>query len=163
VQRPLTLIKRIFPSSTAIDYFYWQTARAGCASWQEKWFCVLPSALVDGWAAGEMKLFRIAFWLGVVVYNLPSPGSGPAAPESKSNGSQGVAVKAATQCPERLKSCAKYVEVPPKPGEPGEHSLPHDALRTSQDTLLPADRAVPWHRPAILRSRDRAPHAGTFS
>ena len=29
-----------------------------------------------------MKLFRTAFWLGVVIYNLPSPDSQPAAPES---------------------------------------------------------------------------------
>jgi hypothetical protein len=37
-----------------------------------------------------MKLFRMAFWLGVVIYNLPSPASQPAAPESQLNGSQGL-------------------------------------------------------------------------
>ena len=37
--------------------------------------------------------------------------------------------------------------------EQGGHHLPHDALRPFQDTLGPADRAVPWRSPAALRSR----------
>ena len=41
-------------------------------------FCL---ALADAGAAETMKLFRTAFWLGVVIYNLPSPDSQPAAPE----------------------------------------------------------------------------------
>ena len=59
----------------------------------------------DG-AARTMKLFRMAFWLGVVIYNLPSPASQPAAPESQLNGSQGLAIKAPGQsCPQRLVAC----------------------------------------------------------
>jgi hypothetical protein len=30
-----------------------------------------------------MKLFRTAFWLGVVIYNLPSPASQPPSAESQ--------------------------------------------------------------------------------
>jgi hypothetical protein len=99
-----------------------------------------------------MKLFRMAFWLGGVIYNLPSPASGPTAP-SQPNGIKGLAVKAAHQCSQWLKPCDKYVEALPKPGEQGEHHLRHDALRPFQDTLGPADRAVPWRSPAALRSR----------
>ena len=48
-----------------------------------------------------MKLVRLAFWLGVVIYNLPSPASQSAAPESRE--SQGLAAKAPGQsCPQRL-------------------------------------------------------------
>jgi hypothetical protein len=110
-----------------------------------------------------MKLFRTAFWLGIVIYNLPNPASGPAAPEAKPNSTQRVAVKKANHCPQALKSCAEYVEALPKPGEPGGLGLSREALRPSQDTLAPADRAVLWRRPAAVRSRDRARHDVIFS
>jgi hypothetical protein len=86
-------------------------------------------------AARTMKLFRTAFWLGVVIYNLPSPASMPAAFESKLNGSQGLAAKATSQfCPRPLEFCAKT----------GGRSSLRDTEMLSQDTLAPADRAVPW-------------------
>jgi hypothetical protein len=86
-------------------------------------------------AARTMKLFRTAFWLGVVIYNLPSPASMPAAFESKLNGSQGLAAKATSQfCPRSLEFCAKT----------GGRSSLRDTEILSQDTLVPADRAVPW-------------------
>lgn len=101
-------------------------------------------------AARTMKLFRTAFWLGVVIYNLPSPTSMPAASESKLNGSQGLAAKATSHfCPRPLELCAKNVEAIPKPGDPGGRSSSRDAEMLSQDTLAPADRAVPWRGPAV--------------
>ena len=110
-----------------------------------------------------MKLFRMAFWLGVVIYNLPSPASQPPAPEPHPNGNQGLAAKATSQCPQPVEACAKVVEALPKRGEPSRHRFSRDALKPSQDTLAPADRAVPWRGPAALRSRDRARHGGAFS
>jgi hypothetical protein len=92
-----------------------------------------------------MKLFRMAFWLGVVIYNLPSPTSQSPALESQLNGSQGLAAKAASQfCPQPLEPCANVVEALPKRGEPAKHISSRDAVKLSQDTLAPADRAVPW-------------------
>ena len=91
-----------------------------------------------------MKLFRMAFWLGVVIYNLPSPASKSTGPESP-NGSQGLAAKAASQfCPLPLEPCAKTVETLTKRGEPGGQNASRQAVKSSQDTLAPADRTVPW-------------------
>ena len=80
-----------------------------------------------------MKLFRMAFWLGIVIFNLPNPAPRPAAPESKLGG-RGLAAKAASQL------CSQ----PLKRGERGGHNSSVDAVMPSQDTLTPADRAVPW-------------------
>jgi hypothetical protein len=83
-----------------------------------------------------MKLFRTAFWLGVVIYNLPSPGSQPAVPESPL-GSQGSPAH-----------CAKNTDTHPKRGDPAAQSSSRKAATTpSKDTLAPADRAVPWRGP----------------
>ncbi len=58
-----------------------------------------------------MELFRMAFWLGVVICNLPSPASQAAAPEPQLNGDQRLAAKTASQFyPQPLKPCAKIVE-----------------------------------------------------
>jgi hypothetical protein len=82
-----------------------------------------------------MKLFRTAFWLGVVIYNLPSPTSMPAASESRLNSSQRLAATATSQfCLRPLEFCAKS----------GGRSSSRDTEMLSQDTLIPADRAVPW-------------------
>jgi hypothetical protein len=97
-----------------------------------------------------MKLFRMAFWLSVVIYNLPTPASKPAATESQLNGSRGSSTKAASQCPQPPEACAKVVEALPKRSEPGGPNFSRDALKPSQDTLAPADRAVPWRGPAAL-------------
>jgi hypothetical protein len=78
-----------------------------------------------------MKLFRTAFWLGVVIYNLPSPDSQPAAPES-ALGSQG----------------SKNTDTHPKRGDPAAQSSSRKAATPSRDTLAPADRAVLWRGPA---------------
>jgi hypothetical protein len=63
------LNKRYIPS------LYQQTAPASCVS----------DILLNGLRGSRetMKLFRTAFWLGVVIYNLPSPASQPAAPASQ--------------------------------------------------------------------------------
>jgi len=95
-------------------------------------FCL---ALADA-GAETMKLFRTAFWLGVVIYNLPSPYSQPAAPESPL-GSQGSPAH-----------CAKKTDTHPKRGDPAAQSSSRKAATTpSKDTLAPADRAVPWRGP----------------
>jgi hypothetical protein len=92
-----------------------------------------------------MKLFRTAFWLGVVIYNLPSPVSQSAAPASQLNGGQGLAAKAASQFgPKPSELCAKTVAAFSKRGEPGGHNSLRAAVKPSQDTLTPADRVVPW-------------------
>jgi hypothetical protein len=83
-----------------------------------------------------MKLFRTAFWVGVVIYNLPSPNSQPAAPESEL-GSQGSPAH-----------CVKNADTHPKRGAPFAHSSSRNAVTPSQDTLATADRAVPWRGPA---------------
>jgi hypothetical protein len=111
-------------------------------------------------AAKTMKLFRTAFWLSVVIYNLPSPASQPAAPESHPNDSQGLAAKAAGRfCPQPREPCAKNIEALPKRGDPVEHS-PHEVM-PSHDTLTPADRAVPWHGRA-LRNQPPATRSEVF-
>jgi hypothetical protein len=100
-----------------------------------------------------MKLLKTAFWLGVVIYYLPSPASQSGAPASHIHGGQGLATKAASQfCAQPLALCTKTVEALPKRGEPGERNSSRDAVKSSQDTLIPADRIVPWHGPA-LRTR----------
>src|SRR4051812_37035838 len=73
--------KRYIPS------LYQQTAPARDAS----------DILLNGLRGSRetMKLFRTAFWLGVVIYNLPSPASQPAAPASQVHDGQRLAAKAA--------------------------------------------------------------------
>jgi len=102
-----------------------------------------------------MKLFRMAFWLGVVICNLPSPGSRHATPESQLNRNQGLAAKAANQfCPQAPEPRASIVAEVPKQGEPHEPNLSRNAMNSCQDTLTPADRAVQWrgHRVSSLLS-----------
>jgi hypothetical protein len=102
-------------------------------------FC-LPSALRAAWES-DMKLFRMAFWLGVVIFNLPNPAPRPDAPESQLGG-RDLAAKAASQlCSQPLGPSATIVS---KRGERGWHNSSVGAVKPSQDTLAPADRAVPW-------------------
>ena len=69
-----------------------------------------------------MKLFRMVFWLGVVICNLPSPVSRHAAPESQLNSSQGPTANAANQvCPQALEPRASIVAA--KRGEPHRPTL----------------------------------------
>jgi hypothetical protein len=90
-------------------------------------------------AARTMKLLKTAFWLGVVIYYLPSPASQSGAPAS----GQGSATKAASQfCTQPLALC--------KRGESGKRNSSRNAV--SQDTLTSPDRAVPW-RGSALRIR----------
>jgi hypothetical protein len=120
----------------------------GAAIFRQEGFrvCLPPSRY--GGAARTMKLFRTAFWLGVVIYNLPSPASQPAPPESQLGGSQSLAAKAASRfCPQPRESCPKNAEALPNRGGRGGHSSSRDAAMPSHDTLTPTDRAVPW-RPA---------------
>ena len=91
-----------------------------------------------------MKLFRMAFWMSVVIYNLPSAASKFTGPGSH-HGSQGSAAKAASQfCAQPLEPCAKTVEALTQRGEPGGQNSSRDAVKPSQDTLAPGDREVPW-------------------
>ncbi len=108
-----------------------------------------------------MKLFRMAFWLGIVIYNLPSPASKSTGPESH-NGSQGLAAKAASQfCPQPLEPCAKTVEALTQRGEPGGQYSSGDGVKPSQDTLAPEDRTVPWRGPDAKGLRGNDPSAGS--
>src|SRR5262245_16186758 len=97
-----------------------------------------------------MKLFRTAFWLGVVIYNLPSPASQPPAFELQLNGGQGLATKAASRpCPRLRESCPKNDEAFPNRGDCGAHSSSREATMPSHDTLTPTDRAEPWRGSAL--------------
>jgi hypothetical protein len=110
------LNKRYIPS------LYQQTAPASCVS----------DILLNGLRGSRetMKLFRTAFWLGVVIYNLPSPASQPAAPASQLHDGQRLAAKAANS---------------------------RDAVKPSQDTLTSADRGAPWRGSARTRPVSKRP------
>jgi hypothetical protein len=86
VARPLTLTKRIFPALASRRVLLLADRFGGLRLLARK---KVPRFASAG-SAKTMKLFRMAFWLGVVIYNLPSPASQPAAPESQLNGSQGL-------------------------------------------------------------------------
>jgi hypothetical protein len=88
VALPLTLTKRIFPALASRRVLLLADRFGGLHLLARKKVPRFASALLG--AAKTMKLFRMAFWLGVVIYNLPSPASQPAAPESQLNGSQGL-------------------------------------------------------------------------
>ena len=89
-----------------------------------------------------MKIFRTAFWLGIVIYNLPSPASQPPAFEPQINGSRGLAAKSASElCPQSRESCSKNADAIPNAGDRGVHS---SSPVHSHDTLTPTDRAVLW-------------------
>ena len=110
-----------------------------------------------------MKLFRTAFWLGVVIYNLPSPASQPAAPESRPNGGQGLAAKAVSRlCSRPRESCSKNNEALANRGDRGGHSSSRDTAMPSQDTLTPTDRAEPWRAPAVRNPSPAARTAASF-
>jgi len=152
VTRPLTLTKGLLPVCVGASILVGRTVPASSVSWQERRFRVLPNALLGGSRENPMKLLKTAFWLGVVIYYLPSPAFQSSAPASHVHGGQGLAAKAASKfCTQSL---ARYTnEALPKRGEPNERDSSRDAL--SQDTLTPADRAVPWCGPA-LRMRPMA-------
>jgi hypothetical protein len=124
-------------------------------------FCFAHAGKHRG-AAKTMKLFQTAFWLSVVIYNLPSPASQPAAPESQLNDSQGLAAKAAGRfCPQPCEPCAKNIEALPERGDQVGHSSSRGAVMRSHDTLTPADRAVPW-RGRALRNQPPATRSEVF-
>ena len=135
--RQLTLIKGIFPAFASPKVFLvGRPFRRAVPPGKKNGFAFRRTHCCAG-AARTMKLFRTAFWLGVVIYNLPSPVSQSGAPA--------LAAKAASQfCPQPLEPCANVVEALPKRGEPAKHISSRDAVKLSQDTLAPADRAVPW-------------------
>jgi hypothetical protein len=78
-----------------------------------------------------MKLLRMVFWLGIVIYNLPNDAASNARP-SQPHG-ENVAARAAGQ-----------FEALSKRGDLGGNASLRDVLEPSQDTLTPADRAVRW-------------------
>src|SRR5262245_58806156 len=90
---PLTLTKGIL-STFASFLVRCGTTPAGCRL-LAKGFSVCLARSGCARPVRTMKLFRTAFWLGVVIYNLPSPAPQPPGPESQLNGGQGLATKAA--------------------------------------------------------------------
>jgi hypothetical protein len=136
--------------------------RRAASSWQKKFrFCLAHPGCAG--AARTMKLFRTAFWLGVVIYNLPSPASQPAAPESRPNGGQGLAAKAVSRlCSRPRESCSKNDEALANRGDRGGHSSSRDTAMPSQDTLTPTDRAEPWRAPAVRNPSPAARTAASF-
>jgi hypothetical protein len=145
--------KGYIPSLRRLQYFGSQNRSGRGASPGKKDGSAFYRAHSCVGATRTMKLLRTAFWLGVVIYNLPSPTSQSAAPASHLHGGQGLATKAASQfCPQPLALCTKTAEALPKRGEPGERDSSRDAIKFSQDTLTPADLVVPW-RGLTLRTR----------
>jgi hypothetical protein len=65
-----------------------------------------------------------------------------------------LAAQAASQfCPQPLEACAKIDAALPKCGELRGPNFSRDAAKPCQDTLAPADRAVPWRgRAPIFQS-----------
>ncbi len=109
-------------------------------------------------------LFRIAFWLAVVILLLPSLGSRPAAPGAQPGGTQGLAATAPGAeprqlCPRQLDGCADSVQAFAKfcrnmyqfltePGGQRGSKSTADAAKPSQHTLTSADVLAPWRGPA---------------
>jgi hypothetical protein len=135
--RQLRLIKCIFPTFASPKVFLvGRPFRRAAPPGKKNGFAFCRVHYCVG-AARTMKLFRTAFWLGVVIYNLPSPVSQSGAPA--------LAAKAASQFgPKPVELCAKTVAAFSKRGEPGGHNSLRDAGKPSQDTLTSADRMVPW-------------------
>jgi hypothetical protein len=87
----------------------------------------------------------MAFWLGLVIYYLPSPASQPAAPEAPLKGS--LAAKSPSADTRQVCRHIAYVESHPRLAKHGESrgdKSPRDAMEPCQDTLTPADLAAPW-------------------
>jgi hypothetical protein len=100
-----------------------------------------PSAVADACKPrGPMKLFRTAFWLGVVLINLPSPPAQPGRPASPAEAHRGPAVAARSQCTRM--ACSGTIDDAARIGAARDRVLP------PQDTLTPADRALLWRGPA---------------
>ena len=134
VTGPLTLTKGLFPGCVGTSILVGRTVLASLPRKKDG----LPSAL-SCMGTRTVKLLKTAFWLGVVIYNLPSPISQSAAPATHD---QGSATKATSHCSQRPALCTKTNEALSKQGEHGERNSSRDAV--SQDTLTPADRVVPW-------------------
>lgn len=84
-------------------------------------------------------LFRLAFWLSIVLYNLPSQDTQPAA----SGPRRAVAIGWSTRAPatEPRAPCA-------------QKRTGCNPDKTSQNTLRSSDLAPPWHAPSLARPRD---------
>ncbi len=87
-------------------------------------------------------LLRMAFWLTVVIVCLPSPRARPAEPPSLPNASRSIAALA-----DFGRNAYRWLTKGAE--QPGKFS--RDA-KPSQDTLRPADVAVPWRAPAPRKS-----------
>jgi hypothetical protein len=83
-------------------------------------------------------LLRMAFWLTVVIVCLPSPGARPVEPRSLPSATRSVAALA-----DFGRNAYRWLTKGAE--QPGKFS--RDA-KASQDTLRPADLAVPWRAPA---------------
>ena len=73
-----------------------------------------------------MKLFRLVFWIGVLIYNLPTSAPSPAALGSQQNRSFGLEKKAISG------------------SEPSKYISSCSVEKPCRDTLIPADRMMPW-------------------
>jgi hypothetical protein len=119
-------------------------------------------------------LFRMVFWLGVVILLLPGPALRPGLPSHSTNGSQALAAKSSgadtvRSCPRQLDACAENLQtfvkigrdiyrfLSDRSGQTGIRSA-SDTASPSRDTLTPADLAAPWRgspprkEPAAKRS-----------
>jgi hypothetical protein len=105
-------------------------------------------------------LFRMAFWLGVVILLLPGTALRPGVPGPPISGSQALAAKSAAadtnrSCPRQLDACAENLQtfvklwrdvyrlLSDRNGQRASQSA-SDAAKPSHDTLTPTDLAAPW-------------------
>jgi hypothetical protein len=105
-------------------------------------------------------LFRMVFWLGVVILLLPGPALRPGVPSPSTNGSQALVAKSSgadtlRSCPRQLDACAENLQafiklgrdiyrfLSDRSGQTGIRSA-NDTANPSRDTLTPADLAAPW-------------------
>ena len=96
----------------------------------------------------------MAFWLGLVIYYLPSPASEPAVPEAPLKRSHGVAAKSPSADARQVCRGVACVERHPTLANDDESrggKSSRDAVHPSQDTLKPTDLTAPWRGPALRK------------
>jgi len=105
-------------------------------------------------------LFRMAFWLGLVILLLPGPALRSGTPIHSTNASRPVAAKPAgaetpRSCPRQLDACVENLQafvnfgrdayrfLADRSGATATRSA-NSAANPSRDTLTPTDLATPW-------------------
>jgi len=98
-------------------------------------------------------LFRVAFWLGIVIVLLPSPILPPASPPSApQSAAKSAGADPREVCPRRLEACTEHLQAFAKLGRDFYRRLAEGGAQRgnkfgregSSDTLTTADLKAPW-------------------